>query len=351
MKAHPKIYLFAVMLSFISIPPGCNEIGFHFKNDAVTVVNPDKTRQKEKMNAETFVMAKKNGAWIDLSSQEWATFLEEKGDGKLLAPAQLMEQLDSNNLSFKMNPKLEHLVWEDDVMRLMDRVNSTTRLQFNMQNAHGVLFTGNKSEIEVALFGAQTCKDAHDVWAKMMGGCPASNGLSKLQLNFCNGQLWGTCLDENDGGIVVILIDPAVLDPVARFNVNPNPMDAFLNSNDASGSNFGFQHIPPAQSSALGYLANLDASGEAANVPDGASELPCGTQLETDLRTLLVRKNVRSMVECDGILKVQSDDGKPDLAIDIRICDLRIVHDENTKEMRILCNSKCLIKLQEFREE
>lgn len=348
MKTHSKFYLFVGLFSLLTMLSGCNKAGFYFKKNTVIVVNEDKTRQKERVNANEFVLAQKEGERISLSAETWNSILKKREDGSPYPPDDFWTDLDTNQLSFQLDPKFEKLIWENDVMVLNDLRTSTPKLRINMQDANGLLFRSNEKKIEVAIFGAQVCLDAHDVWAMMAETCPASNSISKLRLTYCDGELWGTCLDENDEGIVVILIDPAVLDPISGFRMNPNVLDSLLETPEKitrlGASNLGFVHLVQLETKP----AQLSPT---ALVPGEEIELPCDSQTETDLKTLIVRRRVHSIVECDGQLTILSDDEMTTPPIDIRLGNLTLVKDEVNDELSVLCSSKSLIKYQDIMDK
>jgi hypothetical protein len=340
MKMKKRLTRFACAAACLILTQGCKEAGFTFSEGNVCHTDANGTTQCQPLDEKHLVRIDRKGGALALHTQATDEVFGPSAAGELEKSGSL--------ITFKAQETA--MTWKGDSLTLTEKATHKTIASLYTARAQGLLLIDAKADAEVslAMYGGVECEDPRDVDAQL-----SSNWNRSLSITFdvCDSIMWGR-FDDLDGGVVILVIDPAILeDRQARLVKDWSRLDpgygrwdlaldkrvkrpAFLPIRELNAA--AFRSPQPAQP--MIHAANKSTGGGGS-----APEPICLEAIEptSNWADICSFDEICQVEECDGFLSFANNDNEHLLTVDGRTCSIRVTIDREHNKTTVQCNAAC----------
>jgi hypothetical protein len=339
---NPRLFLLSAFLLYCTVffDSCTKQEGLTIDQGKICFTGVGGAAQCAQMDANNYVLMSKNGTEISLTQREAKGLFSARVKAELTELGTLQSMLEANRQVVTFDPAKVGISWKGDTIYLTEL--ATLHVQYAIPAAasvHALLFYGRgTSEASLAIYGGGECKVAVDLVGKLNEICTDEDNVCSLNLHVCGTRLLGSFTDL-DGGLPIIVVDPAVIDPDWLGFVRES-FDPGLNVKGMRMPTI-FQTMPASKLSPLGAAKPLPTifkmvSGSVPPVSDD-----CTWDANVQMDTLCRFRADVEIMECGGIMTVRElPDGEPHV-FDLHHCDFTLRRDRSTHTTYILCAATC----------
>ncbi|MFN8393577.1 MAG: hypothetical protein U0176_02780 [Bacteroidia bacterium] len=344
MKIKISHFLGILCLGAIVVLTGCTDTGYSFSDNQMCYKNTQGNQTCMPLSTTQWVLVSRENDNITMSARDAEALSRLDLGGISVTKEQFIANLRRSAYIYEFDPNNFKIDWSGDKLTFVHqsdpRLNSEP---FRLTSQESLLMMRDESSnILVAAYGATPCTDVHNVSDSIRVKDRNNDGIGKMQFTICSTTMNGFIAEE-DGGPIILIIDPAVIDPMAlvsRYNrwLDPRVIEraisrgraehplAFLNWKNQGGSieKLNTRSVQPMDFTPIGDSKPLDCS----NPPK-------------DTDTLCSFADLVSIEECGGVFHFSRNGAQIDTTLDNHLCPLTVVLDSIKKRTYILTNPNC----------
>lgn len=347
MKVKPNHILLALCCTLLMTLLGCKEQGLTFTADQVCFTDAQGNNQCKPLTASAWVVMENQDGNLTLDARDPQSITASGSGGGTISKSEFIKALKRGGAIKAFDPNAFSLSWKGNDLFLENKADSSKSERFNLDGAKAVLLLRDElsSEVMLSAYGASGCDSVVDIDQHVMQSDLDGDGIFAKQFRVCGTTLEGFVRIQ-DGGPIIVVVDPAVMDPdlmVTRFGTWLDPkIDIWLKSHSLEKGIASFIRMEGTNrlaAPASPLLGNADIKPIAPPVANYKS--PCGDEPAPDTDTLCILNGLAQVEECNAIFSFSLNGAKLGMTLDNHLCTLTLVMDPANNKTIILTNPEC----------
>lgn len=327
---------------------GCKDQGFNITDEQICYTDAQGTSTCKPLSPSAWVVMENQNGKISMEQRDAEAIASPDSGGQALPKEEFIRRLKGVGAIKAFDPKQVRLLWEGQTIMLSHTTDSTQTEVLDLENAKAVMLMrdASKSEVLLAAYGAGECDGLYDIDKELHQQDLDGDGYCREQFRVCNHALEGN-ISHEDGGPIIVVVDPAVMDPdvyVGRLGNWLDPkLDSWLKARPVGGGIAAFIQIEKGFGGAKMAMPMMKA-GEPTPMKlrsDTGYESDCETNPRPDTDTLCILDGIAEIEECDAVFSFSLNGRRLGMTLDNHLCSITIILDPARNRTVILSNAAC----------